>query len=149
MDVILRRAILDDAAGIVRCIDAAYAPYLSAGLKLPAVSEGVGGDIQNNLVWVLESSQRIVGCLIVVAADDIWHLANIAVHPDFSGQGLGKRLIGTCVDAAKAAGAHHIRLATHADMPSNVALYTRLGWVVTQQGDIRIQMSRPINITDT
>lgn len=149
MNAILRRATLDDAAGIVCCIDAAYAPYLDAGMKLPAVSEGVGDDIQNNLVWVLEASQRIVGCLIVVAGDDTWHLANVAVHPDFSGQGLGKRLIGTCLDAAQAAGARCIQLTTHVDMPSNVALYTKLGWVVTQQDITRIHMSRPIKATDT
>ncbi len=106
MDVILRRATLDDAAGIVNCIDAAYAPYLSAGLKLPAVSEGVSDVLQNNLCWVLEEDECIVGCLIAVAGDDVWHLAN-------------------------------------------VALYTQLGWVVNQQDNIRIHMSRPIRATET
>ena len=142
----LRRAEPTDAAEIVACIDAAYAPWFAAGLQLPDVSGGVEQDIRENLVWVIAQSGQITGCLIAVTDDKVWHLANVAVHPDFAGQGLGKRLIATCVDAAHKAGAQQLLLATHAGMPANVALYSRLGWVVTEQTKTRIRMSR--NLSD-
>ena len=141
----LRRAEPTDAAEIVACIDAAYAPWFAAGLQLPDVSGGVAQDIRENLVWVIERDDRIAGCLIAVAGDTAWHLMNVAVHPDFTGRGLGKRLIAACVDASKQAGAEQLLLATHADMPANVSLYSRLGWVVTEQTETRIRMSRHLN----
>lgn len=140
----LRRAEPTDAAEIVACIDAAYAPWFAAGLQLPDVSGGVEQDLRENLVWVIEREGRIAGCLIAVAGDKAWHLANVAVHPDFAGQGLGKRLIAVCVDAAQKMGAEHLLLATHAEMPANVALYSRLGWVITDQTETRIRMSRQL-----
>ena len=138
----LRRAELTDAAEIVACIDAAYAPWFAAGLQLPDVSGGIAQDIRENLVWVIEHEDRIAGCLIAVTGEKTWHLMNVAVHPDFAGQGLGKRLIAACVDAAKHAGAVQLLLATHAEMPANVALYSRLGWVITEKTETRIRMSR-------
>jgi len=138
----LRRAEPTDAAEIVACIDAAYAPWFAAGLQLPDVSGGVEQDIRENPVWVIKHDDRIAGCLIALAGDTAWHLMNVAVHPDFAGQGLGKHLIAACVDAAKQAGAEQLLLATHAEMPANVALYSRLGWVITEKTETRIRMSR-------
>lgn len=141
----LRRAEPTDAAEIVTCIDAAYAPWFAAGLQLPDVSGGVEQDIRENLVWVIGHDDRITGCLIAAAGEKAWHLMNVAVHPEFAGQGLGKRLIATCVDAAKHAGAEQLLLATHAEMPANVALYSRLGWVITEKTETRIRMSRTLS----
>ena len=42
---------------------------------------------------VAESNNTIVGGLILLFEDDYVSLANIAVHPEFQGHGLGKSLM--------------------------------------------------------
>ncbi len=43
MTVAVRPATADDAPGLTACIDAAYAPFVTKGLDLPPVSEGIAG----------------------------------------------------------------------------------------------------------
>ncbi len=128
MTVAVRPATADDAPGLTACIDAAYAPFVAKGLDLPTVSEGIAGDIRDHHVWVATHSDRVVGGVVLVLGETA-HLANLAVHPDAGGQGLGQALIGTATDAARAAGYDRLHLATHIEMMGTQGFYLRLGWV--------------------
>ncbi|MFG5383896.1 GNAT family N-acetyltransferase [Yoonia sp. R2-816] len=128
MTITVRPATADDAHGLTACIDAAYAPYVAKGLDLPPVSEGIAGDIRDHHVWVATRGDRIVGGIVLVL-DDTAHLANLAVHPDAGGQGLGQALIATATSAARAAGYDRLHLATHIEMTGTQGFYLRLGWV--------------------
>ena len=72
------------------------------------------------------------------------HLANLAVHPDAGGQGLGRRLIDHVVDAARIAGHHRIHLATHVDMPATQAFYDRLGWQRAGQDGNKVYFAKEL-----
>ena len=127
MTAAIRPATADDAPGLTACIDAAYAPYVAMGLDLPPVSEGIAADIRDHHVWVAKQSDQIVGGVVLVLGDAA-HLANLAVHPDAGGQGLGQALIATATNAARAAGYDRLYLATHHKMTGTQAFYRRLGW---------------------
>ena len=143
MALTIRRAMVQDADGLAACIDAAYANALARGVSLPPVSEGLAQDIRDHLVWVAEED-GLKGGIVLGLTGDTAHLINIAVDPSHSGRGIGKRLIDTAVATARELGATRMNLATHVDMPGNVALYTHLGWHETGRDANKVMMSRSL-----
>ncbi|WP_300513408.1 GNAT family N-acetyltransferase [Aliiroseovarius sp.] len=125
---LIRPARPEDARPLTLCIDAAYARYRARIADLPPVSLGIEQDIVTNCVWVAEVGGKIVAGLVMVPGQGFVKLANLAVHPDFGGRRLGRKLIALCEAEARRRGAAEVRLNTHVDMPENIALYTRLGW---------------------
>ncbi len=125
---VLRRATPDDAPALTECIGRAYAPYVGRIADLPPVTEGVGDDIAKHLVWVAVSAGQVVGGVVLVITSESAHLANVAVDPDMRGTGLGRALIAQAEAESRRRGLGVIQLATHVDMPENVALYRHLGW---------------------
>lgn len=143
-DFTIRRAVAADALALAACIDAAYASYAGLIDDLPDVSAGLAEDIHDNLVWVAVLDDRIVGGAVLAIAGPVATLANVAVHPDAGGRGLGRALIETVERHARNAGCPELRLATHIDMPANVALYTRLGWQETARRGNKVLMSKTL-----
>ncbi len=142
----LRPAAAGDAAALAGCIDAAYARYAGRIAGLPPVSAGLDEDIAVNRVWVAVQGDRIVGGLIVAAQDGFLRLANVAVHPDCRGAGLGRALMARAEDEARRQGYTELRLTTHAAMPENVALYTHLGWRVDRTGGNKVFMRKAVSV---
>ena len=124
----IRRANVGDADGLGRCFNAAYAHHAERIDDLPPMSEDCAAEIAKHLVWVAEAGGAIVGGLVLVPCDGFLQLANVAVHPDHRGAGLGRRLLKLAETEAKNRGYAELRLNTHADMAENLRLYTRYGW---------------------
>ena len=140
----LRRATVDDAKELAACIDAAYAIYAGRISDLPSVSEGIEDDIANRIVWVAEQSQKIVGGLILFTEIDFMLVMNIAVHPDTSGLGIGRRLMTKAEEETRVRGLSEMRLSTHVDMPENVALYEHLGWQEIERSGSKVKMRKSL-----
>lgn len=138
----LRRAKSTDAEALASCIDAAYAIYATRVTDLPAVSEGIAGDIANHRVWVAEIAGEIVAGIVLVPRDDHLLLANIAVHPSNSGRGIGGALMAQADADCRALGLRELRLSTHVEIPENVALYTHLGWTETERTGNKVKMRK-------
>ncbi|GHB33633.1 hypothetical protein GCM10007094_23010 [Pseudovibrio japonicus] len=124
----IRKAQLADADAIAVCIEAAYAHYAKILSDLPPVSEGCADEIGKDRVWVAVDNNEILGCLFLVPQAVEMKLANLAVHPDHQGKGLGRELITFAQNEARKQGFHAMTLNTHAAMPKNLQLYTRLEW---------------------
>ncbi len=124
----IRKARLADADALASCIDAAYAQYAGRISDLPPVSDGCAEEIAKNQVWVAVKDGEIVAGLFLVPQVAAMKLANVAVHPDHGGKGLGRELIVLSESEARKQGYREMRLNTHIAMPENVSLYTRLGW---------------------
>mgnify|MGYP000047098367 CR=1 FL=1 len=124
----IRRATPADHDGLKAAIVAAYAPFAAQGLALPAVSEGLDGDIRDHQVWVADDRGVILGGVVLVLRDGRATLANLAVHPTWGGQGLGHALVDTVVSAAQEAGCSAIDLTTHREMTATQDFYARMGW---------------------
>lgn len=149
IDPQLRRAVTGDGAGIAACVRAAYAIYLDRMATPPGpMLQDYGDVIAAHLVWVLsdQDRDRIAGVMVLMPRDDYLLLDNIALHPDYQGQGLGSRLLAHADREAARLGYGELRLYTHITMTENLALYQAKGWVVTgrgvEDGYERIFMSR-------
>ncbi|WP_298986565.1 GNAT family N-acetyltransferase [uncultured Roseibium sp.] len=140
----IRKAEMQDAAALKTCIERAYAPVRLKLSDLPDVSAGIEEDIAGNEVFIAETDGCTAGCAILSFDGSRAHLSNIAVDPDFKGQGIGTALIGAVEAAARAKEVLVIHLATHVSMPENVALYSRLGWLETQRTGNKVLMEKSL-----
>lgn len=124
----------------------AYSKYLSrpGGQTLPPMDIDYEDEITSYPVWVAESSGEIVGGLILMFEDDYTTIANIAVHPDYQGQGLGRGLMAFAEKEARSMGYQKIRLATHVLLAENGLFYLKLGWTETDRDEIRVYMDKNI-----
>lgn len=124
----IRKAKIADAEALATCIDNAYARFANRLTDLPPVSQGCAEDIVENQVWVAVELGKIIGGLVIVSHEDSMKIANVVVHPDHGGKGLGRKLIYHACSQAKNQGYDEIKLNTHVAMPENLRLYAHLGF---------------------
>lgn len=130
----IRRAVLSDAEALRACIDAAYAQYADRISDMPPVLVNCAEEIAKYLVWVAESKaaggaeRKILGGVVLIPSDGFMLLANVAVHPDAAGAGIGRRLMMLGEEESVRHGFAEMRLNTHVEMPENIQLYARNGW---------------------
>jgi ribosomal-protein-alanine N-acetyltransferase len=87
------------------------------------------------LLWVAElasipEERKVVGMIVVWLIVDEAHIATIAVHPDFRGQGIGQRLLSTALQQAIRKGATQAMLEVRAGNEAAQDLYRRFGFEV-------------------
>ena len=140
----IRAATSKDAEALIRCIENAYAVYRPRIKDLPPVSEGIGDDIANNLVFVAVADDRVMGGLVLIPKSDHAVLANVAVDPGASGRGLGRALMEHAETECRRLGLLDIHLSTHVDMPDNVRLYEHLGWRRIGTSGNKVNMARTL-----
>ncbi|MDP6564012.1 MAG: GNAT family N-acetyltransferase [Alphaproteobacteria bacterium] len=137
---ILRRADHGDADDLAACIDAAYARYAARITDLPPVSANCAEEIAKHQVWVAEIQNEIAGGLVMIPEDGFMLIANVAVHPDHMGAGLGRALIALAETESVDQGFRRMRLTTHVEMPENVLFYEHLGWEQDHRHGNKISM---------
>ncbi len=82
--------------------------------------------------WVAEQHGRIVGSIFCcVSADGNAQLRLLHIDESARGQGLGTRLIDTCIDFARTAGYPRLWLWTHAVLLPARRLYAAAGFKIT------------------
>ena len=138
----IRRAERRDSDALSLCIDAAYAHYAARIADLPPVSADCAEEITKFQVWMAEVANDVVGGLVLVPQDGFMRLANVAVHPDHRGAGLGRAFMALAEAEALEQGYRELRLNTHVDMPENVQLYAHFGWEQTGQDGNKISMRK-------
>jgi GNAT superfamily N-acetyltransferase len=142
VDWTIRRAEIRDADRLSRCIDAAYAQYTDHIPDLPQFSADCAGEIANHLVWVAEADGEIVGGLVLVRRDGFVLLANVVVHPNNRGTGIGQRLLTLAERETVGRGYAEMRLNTHVQMPENIQLYARNGWAEIGRTGTKVTMKK-------
>jgi GNAT superfamily N-acetyltransferase len=86
-------------------------------------------DPEREAAWIAELSGQRVGCVICVAKDH--HTAQLRillVSPAARGLGIGRRLVGQCVDFARAVGYRRMVLWTNAPLTSAAHIYLAAGF---------------------
>jgi GNAT superfamily N-acetyltransferase len=81
--------------------------------------------------WIAELDGRRVGCILCVADPEDGATAKLRlllVHPDGRGHGLGRRLIGHCLEFAQSAGYERMRLWTNHPLAAARRLYLERGF---------------------
>lgn len=140
----IRRAEQRDAEALAACIEAAYEAHAARIADLPDVSAGCAEAIAKYQVWVAEIENSLVGGLVMIPEVGFMRLANIAVHPDHKGAGLGRALLARADAEALDQGYRELRLTTHIDMPENVGLYSHLGWQEDRRQGNKVSMKKTI-----
>lgn len=144
---VIRKATIEDAENLKSCMNKAYSKYLKRlkGKPLPPMTVDYVEEIASFPVWIAESHKEIVGGLILMFEDDYTTIANVAVRPDFQGNGLGRGLMDFAELEAKRRGYVEIRLATHVLLTENVSFYIKLGWIEIGRDDFRVYMKKSIS----
>ncbi len=140
----IRRAEAGDAGNLSKCIDAAYAQYLDRIPDLPQFSANAAEEIAENLVWVAEADGEIVGGLVLIPGEGFMLLANVVVHPNTRGTGVGRQLLTLAESEAVDRGYAEMRLNTHTGMPENIQLYARNGWSENSRTETKITMKKDL-----
>jgi len=127
-------------------MEAAYATYQQrmGGVRLPPMDVDYSSEIKNYPAWVVEAEGNILGGLIMVFENDQASIANIAVNPQFQGQGIGRELIDFAEIKARERNYSELRLATHVLLEENILLYRYFGWKETRRDGTRVFMSKEI-----
>lgn len=82
--------------------------------------------------WIAEQAgQRLGSIFCVRESADTAKLRLFLLLPEARGKGLGKRLLATCMDFARASGYARMALWTHESHRAACALYRATGWRLT------------------
>ena len=84
---------------------------------------------RGGFIWVALNNDVVVGTAALVReANHCYELAKMSVAPEFRGLGLGRKLIETCIDKARALGAEKVELFSNHQLASALKLYERVGF---------------------
>lgn len=125
----IRVASVSDVEAIRQCAVDAYSKYIERIGKAPAPMVAnfealVGAD----QVVVALCENQLAGFVVFYKIQKAMHLENVAVHPAFSGRGIGKLLIRYVEDKAAEIGLDYVELYTNAAMTENLSMYPALGY---------------------
>ncbi len=130
----IRLATADDLHNIKTCAQQAYAKYLERMDRTPApMVANFARQIALEQVFVAITGSLFSGFVVFYKASGHLHLENIAVMPESSGTGIGRRLIKFVERSAHEAGINAVELYTNEVMTENIAIYARLGYVETER----------------
>jgi ribosomal protein S18 acetylase RimI-like enzyme len=124
-------AAVSDCTSIVACVHAAYKPYVARIGQTPAAMlADYTALVERRVVHVLRvrTTREVIGVIVLWPTDGAMFIENVAVHPRYQGQGLGRRLMAFAEDQANATNIAEVRLYTNQAMTENVAFYVRLGF---------------------
>ncbi|MDK3019448.1 GNAT family N-acetyltransferase [Pseudodonghicola flavimaris] len=138
-DVILRPFRPEDAPWLVERHQTLYARDEGFDESFgPLVAEILQGFIADHdpgreAGWIAEAEgQRLGSIFCVDAGDRVAKLRLFLLVPEARGLGLGKRLLSTCMDYARATGYREMVLWTHESHRAACALYAAAGWVLEE-----------------
>ena len=113
----------------------AYSHYIDEIGRAPApMVADYEQHLREDIIFTVKISQKVVGFAIIQQKDDGYWLETIAVLPDYSGQGIGSRLIQK-IEAYLLPLTSHYQLYTNEVMREAQNWYVKLGF---QQTDRRM-----------
>ncbi|MDU1874793.1 GNAT family N-acetyltransferase [Citrobacter sp.] len=78
--------------------------------------------------WLAQVDERPVGFLVAETLGSSLFIAELSLHLESQGKGIGRRLIGYVAEQARDKGFTSLTLTTFCDVPWNAPLYARLGF---------------------
>jgi N-acetylglutamate synthase-like GNAT family acetyltransferase len=142
----IRGATREDADGLEKCMQSAYAPYRErmGGVRLPPMDVDYTSEIENYPTWVVESEGDILAGMIMIFEKEHASIANVAVNPRFQGQGIGGELMKFAESKAKERNFTELYLTTHKLLKENLSLYRHLGWKEICRDNTKVFMKKKI-----
>lgn len=129
MERAIRRARAGEEEAVLGCVLAAYARYVERIGREPApMLADYAALIARGAVYLLPGETGPRGVIVMMPDTDGLFLENIAVHPDFQGRGLGRRLMAFFEASARRQHLAAVHLYTNEAMTENLGFYTGLGF---------------------
>jgi len=126
---VLRRAAAVDVPAIRTIVDAAYGHYVERiGRPPKPMTADHAAAVRDHEVWVLDDGGETIAVLELIDSDDHLFIENLAVHPQYQGMGLGRRLLDHAESVARARGRPEVRLETNERFVENLAIYRARGF---------------------
>ena len=102
----------------------------AAGILLPWSPNAYARELlkQTTFCWVAEVDGRLAGSLTLWDVVGEGEIANVAVHPDFWRQGVGRALVQTALDKAAELGFPRVMLEVRASNEAAQTLYRSFGF---------------------
>ena len=96
-----------------------------------------GLEVGEHALYVAVVDGLIVGFVLALVVDGGAYIREVSVRRDFSGQGIGRSLIGRVLDWARDRQDAFVCLTTFAEIPFNAPFYKKLGFeVFAPDGDM-------------
>ena len=99
----------------------------------------------DNLVYVAELQDRIVGAVVAGYDGMRGWIYRLAVDPDFRRRGIGSQLVSTAEEALLRRGCPKINLQVRSDNSEVVAFYEKLGYAI----ESRASLGKPLTFPET
>ena len=128
----IRYAKESEVTDLSKIAEAAYAQYVEAIGRAPApMTADYAKHLRHDHCFVALIGRNepsvVVGFVVVVEKSDGYWIETVAVLPEFTGQGIGAKLVETA-EAFVATSADAVQLYTNAKMTRNLSWYPRLGY---------------------
>ena len=128
------QALPSDAEAMRNCVRRAYTHYVERIGKEPGpMVDDYPARIANDQAYVLRAGDALAGVLVLVVEPGRLLLDNVAVDPDYSGQGLGRQLMVFAEARTRELGYDEIELYTHELMTENIEMYRRWGYQILRR----------------
>lgn len=127
-----------DIGELVRLQGVMYAEEYGFDVRFEAYVAGSLGDLGPGVengrsrLWIAEQERQIVGGIGVIDRDECAQLRWFFVHRDARGQGLGARLLDTCIAYCREAEFTSIYLWTVSPLHAAAHLYLKAGFQLTE-----------------
>lgn len=145
----LRRAVAADAAAVRALVRDAYAKWVPViGREPKPMTANYDTAVRLNRVDLAHVEGKLAGLIETIDRSDHLLIENVAVAPQWHGQGFGRALMAHAETVARAAGYREVRLYTNKLFAENVRLYLALGYRIDREEQsalgITTYMSKPV-----
>jgi ribosomal protein S18 acetylase RimI-like enzyme len=141
INYLLNQASEAQIAAHLQCCDVDFVPPLSTRVELGDYAKKLASKATRFEAW---SDGTLIGLVAAYCNDQasrIAYITSVSVLKQWSGQGIAARLVNLCIQHAKDAGMHKIRLeVAQANTPA-IQLYKKNGFTVSQASEPYIDMN--------
>jgi len=130
----IRLAQGEDAPAIAALVERAYTPWVVVVEKRPRpMDDDFGKRCAAGHAYVLETNGELLGAAIIESMPGHLFLHNVVVEPACHSRGIGRQLMQFVEEEAKRRELPEVQLTTLEGMVRNVAIYQRLGYVISSR----------------
>ncbi|QBD80306.1 GNAT family N-acetyltransferase [Ktedonosporobacter rubrisoli] len=129
-DINIRLARPDEQETVSACVNIAFTKYVERmGRKPVPMLADYAELIARGVVYVALLQDVVVGVLVMMPDAEGLFIDTLALHPEYQGHGLGRRLLQFAEQYARAANLGRLHLYTNKLMTENLSFYPHLGFV--------------------